>query len=287
MAETLTLRGELRGHTGWVTSIAAPLDPNSDTLLSSSRSAAFYMSCFLACTVVSREDLHVSSRLSSSLFLKQLRDHSKAQTPPFAVFRDKTVLVWHLTRGEGKEYGAPRRALKGHSHFVQDVVISSDGQFALSGSWDGTLRLWDLNTGTTTRRFIGHTKDVLSVAFSVDNRQVNIFEGIHDPCSHVSSLSGCIQRQCGGKATLGIMCMGHASCSDSMIGYIRPSSRKESPCLDGWLGYCNAAVRVTRETYMLSQFGHRCESVCLCRLLLHSCLYLSSHQCVRGRGRRV
>ena len=37
---------------------------------------------------------------------------------------------------------------------------------------DGTLRLWDLNTGATTRRFVGHTKDVLSVAFSVDNRQV-------------------------------------------------------------------------------------------------------------------
>ena len=54
----------------------------------------------------------------------------------------------------------------------QDVVISSDGQFALSGSWDGTLRLWDLNTGSTTRRFVGHAKDVLSVAFSVDNRQV-------------------------------------------------------------------------------------------------------------------
>ena len=55
---------------------------------------------------------------------------------------------------------------------MQDVVISSDGQFALSGSWDGTLRLWDLNSGSTTRRFVGHSKDVLSVAFSVDNRQI-------------------------------------------------------------------------------------------------------------------
>merc|ERR1712007_93167 len=60
----------------------------------------------------------------------------------------------------------------GHNHFVEDVVISSDGQFALSGSWDGTLRLWDLVTGNTTRRFVGHTKDVLSVAFSSDNRQI-------------------------------------------------------------------------------------------------------------------
>ena len=55
---------------------------------------------------------------------------------------------------------------------MQDVVISSDGQYALSASWDKTLRLWDLNTGKTTRRFIGHTNDVLSVSFSADNRQI-------------------------------------------------------------------------------------------------------------------
>uniref|UniRef100_A0A915MTU1 Small ribosomal subunit protein RACK1 n=1 Tax=Meloidogyne javanica TaxID=6303 RepID=A0A915MTU1_MELJA len=56
--------------------------------------------------------------------------------------------------------------------FFSDVVMSSDGQYALSGSWDKTLRLWDLNTGRTTRQFVSHTKDVLSVAFSADNRQI-------------------------------------------------------------------------------------------------------------------
>ncbi|KAF3948501.1 hypothetical protein CMV_025513 [Castanea mollissima] len=60
----------------------------------------------------------------------------------------------------------------GHSHFVEDVVLSSDGQFALSGSWDGELRLWDLQAGVSARRFVGHTKDVLSVAFSINNRQI-------------------------------------------------------------------------------------------------------------------
>jgi len=85
--------------------------------------------------------------------------------------RDKKLIIWSLTR-EDQNYGTPRRSLGGHAHFIQDIVISSDGQFALSGSWDATLRLWDLNYGTTTRRFIGHTKDVLSVAFSADNRQI-------------------------------------------------------------------------------------------------------------------
>jgi len=91
--------------------------------------------------------------------------------------RDKSVLVWQLDPGHGvgmedTAYGSARRALRGHSHFVSDVVISSDGQFALSGSWDGTLRLWEIRSGKTTRRFVGHDKDVLSVAFSVDNRQI-------------------------------------------------------------------------------------------------------------------
>jgi len=85
--------------------------------------------------------------------------------------RDKSVIVWRLDR-DGDSYGAPRRRLKGHSHYVEDVVISSDGQFALSGSWDNTLRLWELSKGITTRRFVGHSKDVLSVAFSADNRQI-------------------------------------------------------------------------------------------------------------------
>jgi len=85
--------------------------------------------------------------------------------------RDKTLIMWELTRDE-TNYGIPKRRLRGHNHFVSDVVISSDGQFALSGSWDSTLRLWDLTTGQTTRRFVGHTKDVLSVAFSADNRQI-------------------------------------------------------------------------------------------------------------------
>lgn len=51
-------------------------------------------------------------------------------------------------------------------------MISSDGAYALSASWDKTLRLWELSTGQTTRRFVGHTGDVLSVSFSADNRQI-------------------------------------------------------------------------------------------------------------------
>ncbi|KAG6533379.1 hypothetical protein ZIOFF_007246 [Zingiber officinale] len=128
--------------------------------------------------------------MASTLVLRcTMRGHSDAVTAIAAPIdnsdmivsssRDKSLLVWNLTKdspasgvdgsGEGY-YGVPRRRLTGHSHFVQDVALSSDGQFALSGSWYGDLRLWYLSTGATTRRFSGHAKDVISVAFSVDNR---------------------------------------------------------------------------------------------------------------------
>lgn len=51
-------------------------------------------------------------------------------------------------------------------------MISSDGAYALSSSWDKSLRLWELSSGNTTRTFVGHTNDVLSVSFSADNRQI-------------------------------------------------------------------------------------------------------------------
>jgi guanine nucleotide-binding protein subunit beta-2-like 1 protein len=119
-SDLFTLKGIMRGHTGWVTGIA---------------------------TTPENPDLIVS------------------------VSRDRSLMIWNLTREDGT-YGEPRRSLRGHAHFVQDVVISSDGQFALTGSWDNTLRLWDLQAGTSVRRFIGHKKEVMSVAFSADNRQI-------------------------------------------------------------------------------------------------------------------
>jgi len=86
--------------------------------------------------------------------------------------RDKTVMIWEMASEEGQGVGYARRALTGHSEPVACVTLSSDGQFALSGSWDRTMRLWDLNTGASVRTFQGHEKDVNSVAFSGDNRQI-------------------------------------------------------------------------------------------------------------------
>lgn len=70
---------------------------------------------------------------------------------------DRSLILWKLVRDE-TNFGIPQKRLHGHSHFVSDTVISSDGHFALSCSWDKTLRLWDLTKGVSTRQFVDHNK---------------------------------------------------------------------------------------------------------------------------------
>jgi len=136
--------------------------------------------------------------------------------------RDKTLILWELTRDDEMNYGFPKKCLKGHNHFVSDVVMSSDGQFALSGSWDKTLRLWDLNAGVTTRQFVGHTKDVLSVAFSADNRQ--IVSGSRDNTIKLWNTLG----QC--KYTI------HDECHTEWVSCVRFSPNTQNPIIVscGW-----------------------------------------------------
>lgn len=85
--------------------------------------------------------------------------------------RDKTLITWQLTRDD-QSYGVAKKSLRGHSHIVQDCTISPDGAYAFSASWDKTLRLWNLENGECTRRFVGHDGDVLSVSIAKNSRQI-------------------------------------------------------------------------------------------------------------------
>src|SRR5438132_11891835 len=75
--------------------------------------------------------------------------------------------------GDKKQVPATQtRRLGGHTDAVWSVAFSPNGQQAVSGSYDQTLRLWDVGTGHELQRFEGHTGAVLSVAFSTDGRFV-------------------------------------------------------------------------------------------------------------------
>jgi guanine nucleotide-binding protein subunit beta-2-like 1 protein len=89
--------------------------------------------------------------------------------------RDKTLIRWQVDaepEERTESIGKPVRQYKGHSHFIQDITLSQDSNYALSASWDKTIRLWSIKDGESKKLFQGHTKDVLTVALSSDNKLV-------------------------------------------------------------------------------------------------------------------
>jgi len=66
--------------------------------------------------------------------------------------------------------GQEIRTFHGHTWWVWSVAFSPDGRQILTGSDDGTAKIWDAQTGQEIGTISGHTASVNSVLFSTDGR---------------------------------------------------------------------------------------------------------------------
>jgi WD40 repeat protein len=71
-----------------------------------------------------------------------------------------------------------KHVFRGHEDWVNSVAMSSDGRYAVSGSDDKTVRIWDMESGECLHVLSGHEDRISSVAVSPGSRYV--ISGGHD-----------------------------------------------------------------------------------------------------------
>ena len=92
----------------------------------------------------------------------------------------------HMNLGNGQVI----RSLEGHTGYPVSVAFSPDGQSAVSagGQGDGSIRLWDLETGNERWNFVRTGRSARDVAYSADGAWV--FAVVDDNLVQISAESG-------------------------------------------------------------------------------------------------
>ncbi|KAL3312264.1 hypothetical protein Ciccas_009142 [Cichlidogyrus casuarinus] len=86
---------------------------------------------------------------------------------------DKTIKLWRITLPKEDDLtgsvsnASLVRTLQGHTDCVRSLV-TYDRERLISASNDGSLRVWNVNTGACIAQFLGHSNYVYSMALSLD-----------------------------------------------------------------------------------------------------------------------
>ncbi|HVK13719.1 MAG TPA: WD40 repeat domain-containing protein, partial [Gemmataceae bacterium] len=78
---------------------------------------------------------------------------------------DKTAYLWD------PKTGTPIAKCDGHDRGIEAAAFSRDGKTLVTGSWDGTVRLWEVPSGRALGRR-SHDGPVTAVAVSPDGRMI-------------------------------------------------------------------------------------------------------------------
>ncbi|MBI3467049.1 MAG: serine/threonine protein kinase, partial [Planctomycetes bacterium] len=130
----------LKGHAGWVTSVAFSPDGQRLASASSDRTVKVWD------TATGQESLPLNGHTDQVLGVAFSPDGQRLASASV----DKTVKVWDTATGRES------LTLNGHANTVTSVAFSPDGKRLASASWDRTVKVWEAATGQESLTLKGH-----------------------------------------------------------------------------------------------------------------------------------
>ena len=154
---------------------------------------------------------------------------------------------------EQKNKSQAQKILEGHISVVWGVAVTPDGRLAASSSYDDTVRVWEVATGTCLAVLKGHTSTVNGVAMTADGRlavsgssdkTMRIWEVATGKCLNI--LKGHI----GGVNAVAVTADGRLAVSGSYDNSVRIWEVATGKCLNiqGHIGNVNPGVNAVAVT---------------------------------------
>lgn len=72
----------------------------------------------------------------------------------------------------GCDFGIPYPDFVGHGGYVTSLALDASAQVLASGSWDNSVKIWDLQKGQASKTLVGHAQQVSAVAITPDLKHV-------------------------------------------------------------------------------------------------------------------
>ncbi|KAI9259372.1 WD40-repeat-containing domain protein [Sporodiniella umbellata] len=153
---------------------------------------------------------HIFSGHTSTIRCLLITQPAPGQSPMIVTgSRDSTLRVWKLPDIKGVPYygQGPNDyfcfALLGHLSSVR--AIAAHEHTLVSGSYDNTVRVWNINTGRLVHLMEGHTQKVYSVV--IDPARNRCMSGSMDSCVRIWDLAtgSCLKRLEGHTVLVGLL----------------------------------------------------------------------------------